>query len=203
MPLFAPTGRAMMSSLGLDAHRASGVLGETIPRNANQASNGTITSGVIYLQQIWLFAGDIVSNIGWKSGTTAFTRGSNLDSHLWFALFDSSRVMVACTADDTSGAWGASAIKTLAIANIASGASATYTVPASAMYYLGVMAMMGTGGSPAVPNIAAANHLDGVTNTSAPILEGSSTTGQTTAPAFPFTAAALTATGSNKYGRVT
>ncbi len=82
-------------------------------------------SGTAWATPIYLPGGFVVSNITFVSGTTA---GATL-TRQWFGLLDSTLKLVATTADDTSTAWAASTVKTLAIAK-ASGATASgYKVP--------------------------------------------------------------------------
>jgi hypothetical protein len=173
--------------------RPGAAIAETVPRMGTTAANGALlTSGTLRLAAIMLPANRVISSITWLSATQALVAGTNQ----WFALFDSSRVMLAVTADDTSNAWAASAAKTLNIATIASGASATFTTTYAGLYYLGIMVAAGT--TPSVPAIASLGSMNGL----APILTGNSSTAQTTPPVFPFTAAAIGASAQTAWGFV-
>jgi hypothetical protein len=179
----------------VDAYsRPAGVIAETVPRIGAAFTNQTgLLSATLRMVSIMLPANRVISSIAFISGTTALDTGQNQ----WFALFDSSRVMLAVTADDTSNAWAANTVKTLNIATIASGASATYTTTTAGLYYLGCMVKA----SVAVPSVLAAVSST-VINTIAPILVGNSTAAQTTPPAFPFTAGAITGSPTTNYGYV-
>ncbi len=163
-------------------------LAETIPRNNATFSNtiGAPTSGTISFTAIELQAGMAIGHITFMSGTTA---GSAM-THQWFCLTDSALNQVATTSDDTSTAWGASAEKTLAIATIASGASATYTVPTAGLYYVGVC-VTGT----TLPTMTGTSVVANTGPASLPpSLFGTSDTGLTSPPAFTKTYGAITAT---------
>lgn len=174
--------------------RPTGAIAETCPRIGCTISNSAaLTSGTLRTVGLMLPANRVVSSISFVSGTTALDTGQNQ----WFCLLDASRAMVACTADDTNNAWGSNTVKTLNIATIASGASATYTTPSAGLYYLGVMVKAGV----AVPSMLAVVGSTTIFSL-APIMSGNSSTGQTTPPAFPFTAGAITGSGSALYGYV-
>lgn len=72
-------------------------------------ATGLMTSVAVPLQ-----AGDIVTNITFRSGTTA----AGTPTAWWFALYSAAGTpaLLAQTADQTSTAWGASTTKTLALA---------------------------------------------------------------------------------------
>jgi hypothetical protein len=164
--------------------RRTGALAETFSRSGNALSGSVtaVTTGVTLMTAIELVAGQVISNITFLTGTTALATGT----HQWFFLTDSSRVQLATTTDDTSTAWAATSEKTLAVSQIASGASATYTVTADGLYYLGVCVNAGTmpnwtgviGSAPAV--------------SLAPIICGTSDTISTGPPAFAKTYGAIT-----------
>ena len=98
-------------------------------------TTSTPTSGTLYLVPIWLPKGHVVSNIGFVSGGTAASSPTNY----WFTLHDRSRVAVARTADQTTTAWAANTIKSLAIAQTTAGAASSYTTTYAGLHYLGVM----------------------------------------------------------------
>lgn len=97
----------------------------------------------------------------------------------WFCLVDQSRNVIVKTVDDTTTAWGANTIKTLAF-------SAPYTPVANIAVYGGIVVVATT-----------PPQLDGVTVNAAvmaltPIITGSSTTGLTNPASLGATAAAIT-----------
>lgn len=134
--------------------KPTGVIAESFPRGySNLQTNNLVTSGTVLLTAIWLPACTATS-LSFYAGTTGLTRGSNADSHVWFALCDSTFTTLRSTADDTSSAWAANTIHTLNL-------SSTVAVPAG-LYYAAVMIAMGTGGSPAVPTLATTGGLANV-----------------------------------------
>lgn len=106
----------------------NGYLAESIPRNLCPEVNTTLlTTGQLWLQAIFLYAGMVVTNISFWSATTALGTGT----HQLFGLYDSSRNLLASSADVTSAAWAANSEKKLAM-------TAAYTVPSTGLYYCGV-----------------------------------------------------------------
>src|SRR5436853_217530 len=111
---------------------------ETITRDLAGASGVTTNvpaSGTLQMSAIWLPSGFVLNNIAVRSGTT----GANGPTHWWFSLYGNSLGLLAATADQTSTAWAASTSKVLAIATIASGASASFTTIYSGLYYVGFL----------------------------------------------------------------
>lgn len=155
---------------------------ETIPRFlAGQNSGTALTSGTLRLQGMYLPKGTIISNITFVAGAQLAVVPTNQ----WFALFDSSLILLALTTDDTGTGWSASAKKTLSIATGAGGAISTYTTLADGFYYLGIMVAAATVPSLIVDAPAAVN--TSVWNL-APEISSIADSGLTTRPAFPFTA---------------
>ncbi|MFM9589742.1 hypothetical protein ACKI1J_15545 [Streptomyces scabiei] len=98
-------------------------------------TTSTPTSGTLYLVPIWLPKGLVISNLAFVSGGTA----ASVPTNWWFTLHNSSRVALARTADQTTTAWAANTIKSLAIAQTTAGAASSYTTTYSGLHYLGVM----------------------------------------------------------------
>lgn len=98
-------------------------------------TSSTPTSGTLYLVPIWLPKGAVVSNLTFVSGGTAAVTPTNW----WFSLHDSSRKMLARTADQTTAAWAASTVMTKAIAQTTAGSASSYTTTYAGLHYLGVM----------------------------------------------------------------
>jgi len=163
----------------------TGMLAETFDRNfaTNNASVGA--SGTLFLNAIYLYAGQTVSNITLFSATTAAATTANL----FFALYDASRNLLAQSANQGAYTWAANTKKTLAM-------STPYKVTQSGVYYIGVMQNATTiatlMGSPTKSNA--------VVGADAPILHGNSSTGLTTS--LPNPGAAITAGTVSLYASV-
>jgi hypothetical protein len=153
-----------------------GTLSETMPRETCVETNSTVSaSGTLNMMAIYLWAGQLVSNISISSATTAAGTPTNYR----FGLFDSSRNLLAESANQTTSAWAANTVKTLAMGT-------PYRVPTSGLYYIGYYMTATT-----VPTLKGFTAKTGAQLAgTAPILHGSSTTGLTTA--FPNPAAAIT-----------
>ncbi len=141
----------------------------------------TPTSGSLYLVPIWLPKGFVVSSITFTSGGTAAVTPTNY----WFTLHNSSRVALARTADQTTTAWAANTIKTLAVAQTTAGAGTSYTTTYSGLHYLGVMVKATT-----QPNLVGEGSVADVVASVSPGFGGTDT-GMTTPPTV--TAGAFTA----------
>ena len=156
---------------------ATGVFAETIPREICPEVNtvAPTASGTLFMQAIYLYAGQLVSNIGISSATTA----ANTPTNYFFALYSSARALLAVSANQTTTAWAANTYKTLAM-------TTPYRVPTSGLYYIGIMmtatAVITTKGGTAKTG--------GQLASTVPILHGISSTGLTTA--MPDPAAAIT-----------
>jgi hypothetical protein len=144
-----------------------------------------MTTGVLALTAIHLPAGTTVTNLSYLSGTTA----ANTPTSWWFALYTANRALLAQTADQTTTAWAANTVKTLAL-------SAPVTTTYTGLYYMGVSVTATT-----VPTFYCSQSAGNAYVTDiAPKLNGTSTTGLTTTA--PATAAAITATLTVPYGYV-
>lgn len=87
------------------------------------------TSARPYGYSVGLFKDELMTTITFYSGTTA---GASL-ANQWFFICDSTGLVLAKTADDTSTAWGANSAKTLTITG------GPYRIPSTGLYYLGYM----------------------------------------------------------------
>jgi len=165
---------------------ATGTLAETMPRELCSEVNTTAgASGTLFMQAIYLKAGTLVSNITIWSATTA----AGTPTNKFFALYDANRALLAQSANDTTAAWGSNSAKTLAM-------TTPYRVPVSGLYYIGLLQVASTiatikGGTAKTGGQLAA---------AAPILNGTSSTGLTTA--LPNPAAAITAGTASIYAAV-
>lgn len=164
----------------------SGTLAETMDRNLATVNTSALTSGTLFLQAIYLTAGQLISNISMISGATA----AGTPTNYFFALYSGSRALLAQSANQTTNAWAAQNVKTLAM-------TTPYRVPTSGLYYIGVMVAATTvptlHGGPAKSNAVVASTI--------PILHGNSTASLTTA--LPDPAAAITAGTTSIYAWVT
>lgn len=91
---------------------------------------GALTTQVMTAVALYLQAGDVVTNLTFKSGATA----ASVPTNWWFALYDraATPAKLAQTADQLTAAWAANAAKTVALA-------APYTVLATGIYYAAIM----------------------------------------------------------------
>lgn len=163
---------------------------ESYPRQLATGVTSTPSPSTLYLFAIALPAGITISKIAVRSAGVALSGGS----HWWFTLHDSSRVMLAKTADQLTAAWAANTTKELAITNSVGGS--TFTTTYAGLYYIGCMVVA----SPVISFVC--TWLDSGVSSVAPIVFGSSNTGQSSPPSFPFTANALTAIDKLPYGYV-
>lgn len=163
----------------------TGALAETIPRFLATTNTTVAASGTLFLQSIYLTAGQLISNITIISATTA----AGTPTNYFFALYDGTRNKLAESANQTTTAWAANTAKTLAM-------TTPYRIPTSGLYYIGFMMTATTvntcHGGPAKANA--------VVSSTPPILHGTSTTGNTTS--LPGTAAAISAGTASLYAAV-
>jgi hypothetical protein len=161
-------------------------ISETIPRESCAEVNTTAAaSGTLRMDAIYLVAGQLVSNITISSATTAAATPTNY----FFALYGPARNLLASSANQTTTAWPANTVKTLAM-------TVPYRVPTSGVYYIGYMMTATTVATIKGGTAKTGAQLAGA----APILHGTSTTGLTTA--LPNPAAAITVGTANIYAAV-
>jgi hypothetical protein len=107
----------------------TGCLAETFPRCMGSTATATqtigATTGTVYMMGVWLPAGLTITNMSWITGTTAAVS----PTHWWLGIANSAGLQQAATADQTTAAIGASALKTIAL-------TATYTTTSTGLYYL-------------------------------------------------------------------
>lgn len=165
---------------------ATGTIAETMPRETCPEVNTTMAaSGTLNMQAIYLKAGQIISNITIWSATTAASSPTNY----FFALYDSSRNLLAQSTNQTTNAWAANTKKTLSL-------TASYRVPVSGLYYIGYFMSATT-----VPTLKGGTaKTGGQLAGDTPILQGTSSTGLTTA--LPNPAATLTVSTASFYAAV-
>jgi hypothetical protein len=158
----------------------TGTLAETMPRETCPEVNTAVptASGTLFLQAIYLRAGQLVSNIGISSATTAAVTPTNY----FFALYSgqpAAPALLAQSANQTTTAWAANTYKTLAM-------TTPYRVPTSGLYYIGLMMAATT----VITTKGGAAKTGGTLASTTPPLHGTSTAALTTA--LPNPAAAIT-----------
>lgn len=111
--------------LGLPTFMRTNMVRHDVGSDLSALATGVMTSTAIFL-----WAGDVVTNLTFTSGGTA----AGTPTHYFFALYDTSATpaLAGQTADQTSTAWAANTAKTLALAS-------PYTVPATGIYYASCM----------------------------------------------------------------
>jgi hypothetical protein len=134
-----------------DTLAALGLIAETFPRTSVTATSAH-TSGELRFGAIGLEAGDVLSNVIVfnNAGGVAVTLARA-------AIYNvSTLALLASSADQSGLAWGAASWKTLPL-------SASLTIPATGLYYVGVLFVAGTG-----PTMAGAPSLFGADVVSPP-----------------------------------
>lgn len=165
----------------------TGTIAETIPRELCPEVNTAVgATGVLFMQAIYLQAGQTISNIILWSATTAAGTPTNYN----VGLFDSSRSLLAQGTNQTTTAWAANTQKTFAL-------TASYRVTASGLYYIGFYMTATTVVTLKGGTAKTGGQLAG----GAPILQGTSSTGLTTT--MPNPAAAITVGTASIYAAVT
>ena len=182
MPLFNPA----VSSAPVDGVTSlSGVVPSysTIPRYLISGSSSTLTSQDLLVAALPMPGGTVISNLGFITGGTAAIGPANW----WMVLLSSSRVVLGVTADQLTAAIGSFTVKSLALGT-------PVTVPGSpnqlTFTYVGLMVNAGT-----VPSLEASGSFS--LPQSAPIVQGNSSTEQTTPPALAATMSAITAAAAS------
>lgn len=169
------------SSAPISGSNQSG-LAQTFPRFVSGANLACLTTQVMFMAAIDVRAPTTISRISFLSGLT----GINAATNWWFALYTASRALLAQSADQTSGAWAASTLKTLPLA------AAQQVQPG--LYYVAVMVKATT--VPTLEGVADTTVLSGA----APILHGTADGSLTTTA--PSTATTITPTVNNPYAIV-
>lgn len=143
--------------------------------NLAAVASGVMTSVALYLER-----GDLVTNLTFVSATTA----ADTPTHWWFALYSNATTpaLIAQTADQTTGAWAANTVKTLAL-------SSPHRVTATGIYYAAVMVAADV----AVPTLVGATALHNAT-ISDPIITGQKVLAQTSGSSLTDTAPATITT---------
>lgn len=170
----------------------TGATGETFSRAFGGGYLSSLTSEQVYVSAIALPAGVPVSNITLVLGNAQFTLVDV--THGWYALLDSGRVCRAVSADQTSGNWGPSSANLPVTLSVAGSA---YTTTYAGLYYVALcITYTSTSGEFVTTNITSVGGL----SLTAPLLCGTSSTGQTTPPvAGSTTLGAITGTSTGRF----
>ncbi|KAB8186869.1 hypothetical protein FH608_046100 [Nonomuraea phyllanthi] len=99
-----------------------------LSRRACDTDLDPLTTQVMLSVALYLRAGDVVTNLTFKSGATA----ADTPTNWWFALYDTEGALLAQTADQTTTAWAANTVKTLAL-------SSAQTIEETGVHYAGIM----------------------------------------------------------------
>lgn len=165
----------------------AGATGQTMAdRRLASVGNQTVISGNLNVQAIYLPAGVPVKNITYVTGTTVEVSGA----HGWYVLLDSGLVVRAVSADQVATAFWGTASTPVPLSVAAAGYVTTYT----GLYYTGVMVAAGT-----PPSFVSSPSAAAGTPAIAPVLTGTSSTGQTVPPALGAQMTALTGTTTGNF----
>lgn len=98
--------------------------------SAGDTGQVALTTQVMTSVPIYLYAGDVITNISARSGATA----ADTPTNYFFALYSkaSTPALLAQTADQTTTAWAANTTKTVALAT-------AQTITESGIYWVGIM----------------------------------------------------------------
>jgi hypothetical protein len=128
-----------------------------------------LATGVMTSVPIFLAAGDVVTNLTFISGATA----ADTPLNWWFALYSNAATpaLLAQTADQTTGAWAAETVKTVAL-------SAAQTISTTGVYWAAVMVK-----ATATPSLVGCSAAKPVLTGERNLAQRSGSTLTTTAPA--------------------
>lgn len=116
--------------------------------SASDTGQVALATGVMTSMPIYLVAGDVVTNLSFRSGATA----AGTPTAWWFALYSNAATpaLLAQTADQTTTAWAANTTMTKALAT-------AYTVTATGIYWAAINVtattpptLLGCVGAPAI-----------------------------------------------------
>jgi len=154
--------------VGAPQYGLTGFVAETVPRQlCPEANIIATTTGQIFNQLIYIPGGTVVTNISFWSATVA----ASSPTHWAFGLYTFSATspsLLGSTADQTTTAWGANTLQTLAISG------GPITITTSGLYYVAYSSLA----SVAVPSLKGMTaRTDGSLNAGAPIMAGINATG--------------------------
>lgn len=179
---------AAISPAKIDDLRPTGAIAQTHTRIVTVSDLAALSTGRLSLVAIYLPAGVTVNSISFLSRTTP----AGTPTNQWFALLNNaaSPVLLRQTADDTTTAWAANTVKTLAL-------SSSFVTTYSGLHYVGIMVAAAT-----VPTLTGVSLVSGVFGALTPLVYGTSTTGLTTPASFTSPASAPTASTIVPYAYV-
>lgn len=98
--------------------------------SASDTGSVALTTQVMTAVPVALVAGDVITNISCQAGATA----AGTPTNYWFALYDyqATSALLAQTADQTTTAWAAFGVKTLALAT-------AQTITKTGVYWVAIM----------------------------------------------------------------
>ncbi len=121
---------------------AQGLITETFPRQTGVANTAS-TTGTIYGAGVYLFAGEVVTNL-----SIIITTAANTSTFAKVCLYDTAGNRLAISADQGLG-WDTGGLKTVAL-------TAPYLVPVTGWYYAAYLSVATTGPSTCGSNGTAA-----------------------------------------------
>jgi len=163
----------------------TGATSETFPRQYSTAYINTPTSGTLYVSAIPLPKGLQINNLSLLIGGTT----ASGVTHGWYTLLDSSLVVRAISADQSSGNWS-SGFSSISLSVSGSSYATTY----GGLYYIGFCITAST-----MPIFTGWTGALSVPNSVAPILGGSSSTGLSTPPTTGTTMGSLSANAAFRF----
>lgn len=163
---------------------------ETYPRNSNYIGAGAPANVAAIHMSIALPKGLSIGHIAFASSAAAVS-----PTHMWYGLYDQNLVQLATTVDNLTGAFNANTVISLAITKTASGVASSFVTTYAGLYYVSICQTATT------PATLAAGIINSAVSTTPPILCGQAGA-NSTPPAFPFTAAALSVLTLTPYAYV-
>lgn len=139
MPVFGPSGGQLPPDYYLNG---SNNYRETLTRvQAQQVTGSTPGTGIAHGNAVVCYAGDVITNMTFRSGTTPATS----PTHWWMALYDTQATpaLIAQTADQLTAPIGASTVFTLPLVG------GPYILSSTGVYY----AVLMTACSVTIPSI--------------------------------------------------
>lgn len=163
-----------------------GAIAESFPRNSASVvdlGGSVLATGTLYVIQLPVQPGRLVSALSFQSGATA---GATLTNQ-WAVLLDSTRKVLAVSPDATSAAWAANTVKTFTFG--------TAVAPGGVgPYYAGLNVTATT-----PPSLTGIVDFSNTTSARLPVLAGTSTTAGTVPPALAAVQSAFTAVANKVY----
>lgn len=187
------TADNLMGSMAFTA--PTGALGETCPRfAATSFSSTSLVTGTVYMRAIGLPAGVPVKNITLVTSTPQIATQVDI-THGWYALCDSTRHIVAISADQPGSAVWTATNTPYTLPVLGSGGS-TYITTYAGLYYIGQMVAISAG---SMPMFVASGAVGVGVGSAAPVLMGPSSASQSTPPTIGTQLSAVSFANSNAF----